>query len=71
MRRYGIIGRFPGARAANAVSTQEFNFRYIAEVIVDLDYDGYVNHERRPTPSRDLLRSIEKEMAIVNVYQGD
>jgi hydroxypyruvate isomerase len=47
--------------------TQEINYRYIAEVIAGLDYDGYVSHEWRPTPGRDPLRSIEEALAIMDV----
>ena len=48
-------------------ATQEVNWRYIAEVIADLDYDGYVSHEWRPTPGRDPLESIATAIAIMDV----
>jgi hydroxypyruvate isomerase len=47
--------------------TQEINYRYIAEVIADLDYDGYVSHEWRPTPGRDPLRSIAEAIDVMDV----
>jgi hydroxypyruvate isomerase len=47
--------------------TQEINYRYLAEVIADLDYDGYVSHEWRPTPGRDPLRSIAEAIEIMDV----
>lgn len=47
--------------------SQEINYRYIAEVIADLDYDGYVSHEWRPTPGRDPLRSIAEAIDIMDV----
>lgn len=47
--------------------TQELNFRYIAEVIADLDYDGYVSHEWRPTAGRDPLQSIARAVEIMDV----
>jgi hydroxypyruvate isomerase len=47
--------------------TQEINHRYIAEVIADLDYDGYVSHEWRPAPGRDPLRSIAEAIDIMDV----
>ena len=47
--------------------TQEINYRYIAEVIADLDYDGYVSHEWRPAPGRDPLRSIAEAIDIMDV----
>jgi hydroxypyruvate isomerase len=49
-------------------ATQEVNWRYIAEVIADLDgYDGYVSHEWRPTPGRDPLASVAEAIAIMDV----
>ena len=47
--------------------TQELNFRYLAEVIASLDYDGYVSHEWRPSPGRDPLESLAQAMAIMDV----
>jgi len=47
--------------------SQEMNYRYIAEVIADLPYDGYVSHEWRPTPGRDPLRSIAEALEIMDV----
>jgi hydroxypyruvate isomerase len=47
--------------------SQEVNYRYIAEVIADLPYDGYVSHEWRPTPGRDPLRSIAEALDIMDV----
>jgi hydroxypyruvate isomerase len=47
--------------------TQEINYRYIAEVIADLDYGGFVSHEWRPAPGRDPLRSIAEAIDIMDV----
>jgi hydroxypyruvate isomerase len=47
--------------------TQELNYRYIAEVIASLDYQGYVSHEWRPTPGRDPVESIAAAMDILDV----
>lgn len=47
--------------------SQELNYRYIAEVIADLPYTGYVSHEWRPTPGRDPLRSIAEALDIMDV----
>jgi hydroxypyruvate isomerase len=47
--------------------TQEMNYRYIAEVIADLPFAGYVSHEWRPTPGRDPLRSIAEALEIMDV----
>jgi hydroxypyruvate isomerase len=47
--------------------SQEMNYRYIAEVIADTPFKGYVSHEWRPTPGRDPLRSIAEALAIMDV----
>ncbi len=47
--------------------SQEMNYRYIAEVIADVPFTGYVSHEWRPTPGRDPLRSIAEALAIMDV----
>jgi hydroxypyruvate isomerase len=47
--------------------SQELNFRYIAEVIAGLDYDGFVSHEWRPSPGRDPLESIARAVEIMDV----
>jgi hydroxypyruvate isomerase len=47
--------------------TQELNYRYIAEVIAGLDYDGYVSHEWRPSPGRDPLESLAQAVEIMDV----
>jgi hydroxypyruvate isomerase len=47
--------------------TQEMNYRYIAEVIADLPFDGYLSHEWRPSPGRDVMRSIEDALALMDV----
>lgn len=46
--------------------TQEVNFRYVAEVIAGLDYDGYVSHEWRPSPGRDPLQSLARAIEIMD-----
>jgi hydroxypyruvate isomerase len=47
--------------------SQEMNYRYIAEVIADTPFTGYVSHEWRPTPGRDPLRSIAEAIEIMDV----
>jgi hydroxypyruvate isomerase len=47
--------------------TQEMNYRYIAQVIAELPFNGYVSHEWRVTPGRDPIRSIEEALAIMDV----
>ncbi len=48
-------------------ASQELNYRYLAEVIAELDYDGYVSHEWRPSPGRDPLESIAEAVEIMDV----
>ena len=47
--------------------TQELNYRFIANAIVELPYNGFVAHEWRPGPGRDPLKSLEECFAIMNV----
>ena len=47
--------------------TQEMNYKFIANAIADLGYTGYVAHEYRPSPGRDVIKSLEQCFAIMNV----
>jgi hydroxypyruvate isomerase len=47
--------------------TQELNYRLVAQTIADLGFTGYVAHEYRPSPGRDPIKSIETDMAILDV----
>ena len=47
--------------------TQELNYHYLAQVLADLDYTGYVAHEFRPTQGRDPVKSFEQAMQIMSV----
>lgn len=38
--------------------TQELNYRFIAQQIADMGYQGYVAHEWRPSPGRNPLLSL-------------
>lgn len=38
--------------------TQELNYRFIAEAIADMGYEGFVAHEWRPGPGRNPLVSL-------------
>ena len=46
---------------------QELNFRFIAKVIADLPYTGFVAHEWRPSPGNDSVKDLEKCFDILNV----
>ena len=41
--------------------TQELNYRFIAQTIVDLGYSGYIAHEYRPTPDAIRLKGSKPE----------
>lgn len=46
---------------------QELNFRFIAGVIADLGYSGFVAHEWRAAMGNDPLKSLERCFEILNV----
>ena len=48
-------------------STQELNYRFIAQAIADLNYTGYVAHEYSPAPGRDPIASLTQAMEIMKV----
>lgn len=45
---------------------QELNFHAIAQVLVDLKFDGYVCHEWRLSPGADPVAAIAKAVAIMD-----
>jgi hydroxypyruvate isomerase len=47
--------------------SQEMNYRYIAQVIAELPFTGYVSHEWRPGPGRDPMRSLQEALDIMDV----
>jgi len=47
--------------------TQELNYRFIAQTIVDLGYTGYIAHEYRPTPGRNPIEGLEAGIQILDV----
>jgi hydroxypyruvate isomerase len=57
----GVPGRGP------IDDTQELNYRFIAETLVDLGFTGYVAHEYRPTPGGDALKELAKAIEIMDV----
>jgi len=46
---------------------QELNFHFIAGVIADLGYTGFVAHEWRPAMGNDPVKSLERCFQIINV----
>jgi hydroxypyruvate isomerase len=47
--------------------TQELNYRFVAQAIADLGFNGYVSHEYSPAPGHDPLKSLETAMQIFDV----
>jgi len=47
--------------------TQELNYRFIAQAIVDTGYTGFIAHEYRPSAGKDPIQDLEKAFAILNV----
>jgi hydroxypyruvate isomerase len=47
--------------------TQELNYRYVAQTLVDLGFSGFVAHEYRPSPGRDPLDSLRRTIEIMDV----
>ena len=47
--------------------TQELNYRFIANAIAESGYTGFVAHEYRPTAGRDVIESLERCFAIMDV----
>ena len=67
---YPWIGHFhtggvPGRRELD--ETQEINYRFVAQVIADLGYTGYVAHEYHPTEGRDFKASLKQAVDIMRV----
>ncbi len=44
--------------------SQELNYRFVAQAIADLNYQGYIAHEYSPAQGRDPLKSLETAMSI-------
>lgn len=47
--------------------TQELNYRFIAQVIADLGFTGYIAHEYSPAQGRDAIESLNQALEIVDV----
>ena len=47
--------------------TQELNYRFIAQEIANMDYEGFVAHEWRPGPGRNPLVSLDTCFEILVV----
>jgi len=47
--------------------TQELNYRFIAQAIVDAGFTGYVSHEYRPATGHDPVQSLKRAIEIMDV----
>jgi hydroxypyruvate isomerase len=47
--------------------TQELNYRFVAQAILDLKYTGYVAHEYSPAQGHDPVESLNRAMEIFDV----
>jgi hydroxypyruvate isomerase len=47
--------------------TQELNYRYVAQAIVDLNFTGYLAHEYTPTEGHDPITTLNRAMEICDV----
>ena len=47
--------------------SQELNYRYIAQSIVDLGFTGYLAHEYSPTEGHDPIETLNRAMDICDV----
>jgi hydroxypyruvate isomerase len=71
IRKYfPLIGHFhaAGVPGRNELDdTQEVNWRFVAKTIVDLGYTGYIAHEWRVTPGKDVADSVKRSVAALDV----
>ena len=58
-------GGVPGRHELD--ETQEINYRYVAQVIADLGYTGFVAHEYKPSEGRDHFASLKQAVEIMRV----
>ena len=47
--------------------TQELNYRFVAQAIAELGYNGYVAHEYSPAAGRDAIASLHQAIGIFTV----
>ncbi len=58
-------GGVPGRHEID--DTQELNYRFVAKIIGDLGFTGYIAHEYRPAPGRDARASLRRAIEIMTV----
>jgi len=47
--------------------SQELNYRFIAQTIVDLKFTGFLSHEYSPSPGHDPIATLNKALEICDV----
>jgi hydroxypyruvate isomerase len=47
--------------------TQELNYRFVAQAIVELNFTGYIAHEYTPTEGHDPIATLNKALEICDV----
>jgi hydroxypyruvate isomerase len=47
--------------------TQEINYRFVAQAIAELGFNGYIAHEYRPATGRDPIKSLDQAFGIMDV----
>ena len=65
---YPLIGHFhaagvPGRHEQD--DTQEVNWGFVGKTIADLGYTGYIAHEWRVTPGKDVAESVKRSVAAL------
>jgi hydroxypyruvate isomerase len=58
-------GGVPGRHEVD--ETQEVNYAFLAKVIADLNFTGFVTHEWTPSPGADPIATFRKVLRIMNV----
>jgi hydroxypyruvate isomerase len=47
--------------------SQELNYRFVAQTIVDLGFTGFLSHEYSPSPGHDPIATLNKALEICDV----
>jgi len=67
---YSLIGHFHAAGVPERHElddTQEVNWRFVGKTIADLGYTGYIAHEWRVTPGKDVADSVKRSIAALDI----
>ena len=67
---FPLIGQFhtagvPGRHEMD--ENQELNYGFIARVIADLGFSGFIAHEYDPSPGHDPVQTLEKVVSLMDV----